>query len=305
MSDKAKSQLSKVLRVFISSSTSEMQPYREKAIEAIEAAGMRYTNYNEPTGSSSNQGNKTIFEVNHDGVVESDVFLGLYGFKDVWRPASSQDLRYEHPELNDDPDKLIMEYEYEWAMEAKLYIFRFLRTPSTSGVEPANEDRRMAQFRSRLQARSVGWLSTPTEFYNLFLARLIGIKPRIFLSYSRKNTEYASNLQQKLRGDDLHVWRDATNIPGSADWKNELDTALNLMDVLLLVATSESLESEYVTQECKFFLNAGKPIVIYIVDESIKKSLPDYLSKIQYIDGTDQSGYLNLIKQLRILLERT
>lgn len=91
-----------------------------------------------------------------------------------------------------------MEYEYEWAQEAGLYIFPFLRTYDTVDVPPLPMDPRMDQFR--------------------LVEGLTGILPRVFLSYSRKDLEYIRGLQQRLREQDLHAWRDEVSIPGGAEW---------------------------------------------------------------------------------------
>ncbi len=303
MSTGEKSGLARVMQVFISSKTSEMAAYRDKAIEAIRDVGMSHKNYNDLEGAGFTQGDKTIFELNRDMIKQSDVFVGLYGFGDVWKPAYHPGLRARHPELSTDPEKLIMEYEHEWAQEAGLYMFRFLCTDRTYEIHPFTPmGSRVDQFRSQLMSRTVGWLTTPEVFYDQLVNSLKAIRPRIFLSYARKNAEYAGDLQLHLRNEDIHVWRDVTNIPGGTEWANELEAAIDLMEALVVVVTVESVQSKWVEKECLAFLKKGKPVIPYIADEASKAASPQYLSSIQYFDGTSSSGFLNLVKQLRVTL---
>jgi hypothetical protein len=294
--------LAQVMQVFISSASKEMAAYRDQAIKAIQDVGMVHKNYNDPKGAGFTQGARSIFEMNQDTVKHCDVFVGIYGFGGVWRPASHPGLVKLHPELLKDPDKLIMEYEYEWAQEGGLYLFRFMRKNETEEAPIAPMDERMDSFRVDLMTNTVGWLSTPSSFYDELTESLRGIRPRIFLSYSRKNTDHANQLQQQLRSQDLHAWRDETNIPGASEWASVIEAAIERMDALVVIVTRESAASEWVEKECTAFLRNGKPVIPYISDPSIKSDVPKYLSSIQYIDGTVSQGLPALVKQLRVLL---
>ena len=294
--------LAQVMQVFISSKTSEMKAYRDKAIQAIHDAGMRHKNFNDPGGAGFTQGSKTIFELNRNTIQQSDVFVGLYGVGEVWRPASHPGLREAHLELLENPYKLIMEYEYEWAKEFGLYTFLFMRTNETLEVPFTPSDEQMESFRERLMTHTVGWLTTPEKFYEQLLGGLKAIRPRTFLSYSRRNVGDADDLQQRLRQEDIHAWRDSTSIPGGSEWASVIEKALDLMDALVVVVTPESAKSEWVEKECRTFIESGKPVIPYVSNAASKLALPNYLSSIEYIDGTSSDGFRKLVKQLRAIL---
>jgi hypothetical protein len=190
MSEVKHGEFSRVLRIFISSSTTEMELFRNQAIQAIRDARIQHTNFNDPGGAGISHRDQTIFEMNRDTIHQADVFFGLYGFGGVWRPASHPGLTVEHPELLDDPDKLIMEYEYEEAM--------------------------------------------------------------------------------------------------------------------IVVVTPDSVQSRWVEKECKEFRDMGKRVFPYIADSEYinnPEKLPDYLEKLQYIDGTESNGFNELVRQLRGVLD--
>jgi hypothetical protein len=304
MNKEKHNEFARVSRVFISSSTSEMELYRNKAIQAIRDVGMQHKNYNDPGGVGVVHRNQTIFEMNRDTIHQADVFVGLYGFGGVWRPASHPGLTEAHPELLDDPGKLIMEYEYQWAREAGLFIFPFARTDETSGVPMPEIDDRMYHFRLKIMARNVGWLTTPEGFYAQLTHKLQAIEPKVFLSYSRKDERHVSDLQQRLRDEDIVAWRDRTNIGGSVEWAKALESALKTLKALVVVVTPDSARSEWVEKECKEFRGMGKPVFPYIVNPISEETLPDYLRQIQYIDGADNRGFNSLTRELRAVLDK-
>ena len=302
MSTNKRSGLVQVMQVFISSPSKEMEVYRRQAIRAVEQVGMIHKSYNDPKGVGFTQGSGTIFDLNRRTVMSSDVFLGLYGFGAVWKPASEPELVKAHPELSRHPGKLIMEYEYEWAQEGGLYIFPFLRTDETADVPPLPIDSQIDQFRMRLRSRTVGWLTTPETFHEQLVDGLNSIAPRVFLSYSREDLEYVRDLQRQLRGQDVHAWRDEVSIPGGTEWARVIDAAINEMDVMVVVVTSASAKSEWVEKECSAFINSGKTVVPYIIDAAKKATLPTYLAPLQYVDGTSTDGQLVLARRLRAVL---
>ena len=302
MSANAEIGLGPILQVFISSSTKEMEAYRTAAIRAINEAGMLHKNYNDASGAGFTQGDRTIFQLNREIVQHSDVFVGLYGFGEVWKPASHPGLRSEHPELLIDPEKLIMEYEYEWAREAGLYLFPFVRTDETVDVPWCPMHPRMDRLRSRVMAGTVGWLTTANAFYTHCLESLRAIRPRVFLSYARVDADPVAALQRQLRSEDIHVWRDETNIPGGADWAGAIEAAIQLTDAMILVLTRESAISEWVKKECIAFIESGKTVVPYLYDPDVKSKLPGYVSTLQYVDGTAPEGFRTLVKRLRGVL---
>lgn len=259
MSKGERSGLAQVMQAFISSPSREMETYRNQAIRAIQRVGMIHKSYNDPKGAGFTQGSGTIFDLNRRTILSSDVFVGLYGFGGVWKPASEPELVRAHPDLSSDRDKLIIEYEYEWAQEAGLYVFPFLRTDDTVDVPPLLLDPRMDQFRLRLRVRTVGWLTTPETFYNQLVESLTGILPRVFLSYSRDDAEYVRGLQQRLRDQDLHAWRDEASIPGGAEWERVIDAAIREMDAMVVVVTPASARSEWVKRNAPRFVSTGRP----------------------------------------------
>lgn len=299
--------LGNVLRVFISSQTEEMKAYRERAKAAIRDASMTYIAYDDPDGITHTQGDKSLMALGFDTVTACDVLVGLYGLSAVWAPGTDRrvvdESSSQFPTLVEDPYRPIVEYEYSWARQAGLYLFPFLRTPRTTQVPYVVPDPRIEEFTEKLRARTVGWLSTPDALYDKLRAGLEGIRPRVFLSYSRNNRDAVRELQRQLRNEDIHAWRDESDIAGGDEWRVALDQALARMDVMVVVVTRESLASEWVEKEAKEFVEQGKTVVPLLFDPACRDALPDYLADRQFIDGTADGGVQGLAKRLRALLE--
>ncbi|MBZ0291838.1 MAG: GNAT family N-acetyltransferase [Anaerolineae bacterium] len=120
-------------------------------------------------------------------------------------------------------------------------------------------------------------------------------RPYCFISYSRKDEKYATQLENDLLTAGIGVWRDASRIEPGADWPNELAEAIENCSHFLLVATDNALASKYVQDEIVFARNKGKAI-IPLLHENI--NLPLLLSSTQAMNF-----YSNYVKGLNLLLE--
>lgn len=296
------------MQVFISSPSRELAEYNEAAKSIVHDFGLAEKSFHDPAGAGITQGAGSIFDQNRRAIEGSDVFIGMYGYGTTWRPASDEELCLRHPELLVDPDKSIMEYEYEWAKAAELDILRFLRVGQTEdalrGLEPSD---RIEWFRTRIRADGVGFLTSVQAFHGQLAGELERIRPRVFLSYSRADVLQVRSLQKALRSEDIHAWRDEASIQVGHRWRDAIDHAINEMDVMVVVVSDASLKSEWVAKECQQFLKVNKLVVPYIIDRTIRDSrgykLPSWLEPIHYIDGTSETGLRELVRQLRPILK--
>lgn len=83
----------------------------------------------------------------------------------------------------------------------------------------------------------------------------------IFISYRRKDAAvYAGELYRRLQGDFLCFLDDHESPPGTP-LKSSINRALDRSRVLLLIATSDVLSSEWVPAEVERFGRSGRPII--------------------------------------------
>jgi hypothetical protein len=71
---------------------------------------------------------------------------------------------------------------------------------------------------------------------------------KIFIAYSRKDTEFLSDLKTFLwpleRNQSIKIWYDGEIIPGQV-WENEIKQALHTAEIFLLLVSANSLASDY------------------------------------------------------------
>ncbi len=121
--------------------------------------------------------------------------------------------------------------------------------------------------------------------------------PTVFISYSRKNKDFIKRLSNDLRRQVIGVWYD-DRLRAGEEWELQLSQAIEVMNVCLLIMSPSSLSSKNVKWELDQARLMKKAIlpVLYEACENI----PDWLSKIQYVDFTRdyQRGLTDLIDEI-------
>ena len=107
----------------------------------------------------------------------------------------------------------------------------------------------------------------------------------VFISYTRKDAEFATALAVGLRGRQVPVWLDQTDIRPSENWNDAIDAALARADVVLVVLSENAVASREVRGEIQLALQRGKRILPVIHS---KCQVPRQLLEIQSIDFTRQ-----------------
>jgi hypothetical protein len=82
-----------------------------------------------------------------------------------------------------------------------------------------------------------GLVGTGIEFYSLFI------------SYSSKDKEFAERLHADLQDKGVRCWKDDHDMRGGRKLQEQIDEAIRLHDKLLLILSTNSMESEWVKTE--------------------------------------------------------
>jgi hypothetical protein len=210
------------MQAFVSSPSEELKQYNKVAKSVVETFGLAEKSFHDEEGAGITQGGGSIFDQNRRAIERSDVFIGMYGFGETWRPADDEVLRLRHRELNLDPDKTIIEYEYQWAKDAELDLIRFLRIDQTQDASDwriSKNWERVERFRLQIRADGVGFLTSVERFRNQLAHELERIRPRVFLSYSRQTPHWSAACRKALRSEDVHAWRDEASIQVGDRWR--------------------------------------------------------------------------------------
>lgn len=111
-------------------------------------------------------------------------------------------------------------------------------------------------------------------------------KPKVFISYSSADGDFAELLKMKLEQSDITVWRDIYEISPGEEWRNEIDYGLLNSDTIIVILNNNSSKSSYVTYEWAFALGNGKNIIPILVEECVIHSR---IKILQYFDFKNQN----------------
>src|SRR5688572_18199348 len=103
----------------------------------------------------------------------------------------------------------------------------------------------------------------------------------VFLSYSSEELKAAIDLEQRLLGPDLRVWRDKEQIHGGDRWPKRLGEAIASQDCVLLVWSESSAKSDFVEMEWCTAIALRKSILPCLLDSA---PLPPSLAALHGID---------------------
>jgi hypothetical protein len=83
----------------------------------------------------------------------------------------------------------------------------------------------------------------------------------IFVSYSRRDSTFVKQLNEKLHKTNLEVWIDWEDIPYSSDWWDEISQAVDGASAFVCVLSDDYFKSETCCKELKLAEEANKRII--------------------------------------------
>lgn len=120
---------------------------------------------------------------------------------------------------------------------------------------------------------------------------LLGIDPnkaappqstgQVFISYSRKDADFALTLALFLDQRGVKVWIDVADIPAGVNWGTAIQDGLDISSILLLIMTPNAMESRNVENEWQYFIDNNKPIIPLLIQPTRKHF---QLSRLNHID---------------------
>ena len=78
---------------------------------------------------------------------------------------------------------------------------------------------------------------------------------KIFISYSRKDTDFAKRLASELEKNDLDFWVDWEGIPPTVDWWKQIEKGIEEADAFLYLISPDSSASKICGQEIDCAVN--------------------------------------------------
>lgn len=120
---------------------------------------------------------------------------------------------------------------------------------------------------------------------------------RIFVSYTRDDSEQALKLTHELKTAGVNVWLDQLDIPPGARWDQTVEEALEQSTCLIVILSPRSVASQNVMDEVSYAIDEKKEILPVLIERC---KVPLRLRRLQFIDFTDD--YSSSLKKLLRLL---
>ncbi len=124
----------------------------------------------------------------------------------------------------------------------------------------------------------------------------------VFISYSRKDSEFVHKVYDAFKAIEKEVWVDFEDIPLSADWWKEIEAGIDAAETFIFVLTPNSVRSDICLDEIKYAVNANKRIVpilhLDIVEDSDKERLHEQISAHNWIFFRDEDDFEEAFQKL-------
>jgi hypothetical protein len=121
---------------------------------------------------------------------------------------------------------------------------------------------------------------------------------KIFLSYSRKDIDFARKLSGDLETAGYDVWWDLTDLRGGDDWVRLIPDAIATSEFFIVVLSPDSIESEWVRKEYTQALSLRKKVVPIMFTPSTVPFALNTINYVNFVTGDYQENFANLLRAL-------
>jgi WD40 repeat protein len=122
---------------------------------------------------------------------------------------------------------------------------------------------------------------------------------KVFISYSRKDIDFAKRLTGELQKSELDFWIDWEGIPPTVDWWREIEKGIEESDAFLFLISPDSSNSEVCRQEIEYAAKNGKRLIPIVVQEIDWQETPPQLGHLNYIFFNRDDDFQTAINKLK------
>ena len=98
----------------------------------------------------------------------------------------------------------------------------------------------------------------------------------VFVSYSRRNLEFARVIVERLKQGGHDVWADWEDIPFSSDWWKEITRGMDRCQVVVVIVTPDSLRSDVCNKEVTYARGSHKRMVPVLHQDINENEMGEY-----------------------------
>jgi len=139
-----------------------------------------------------------------------------------------------------------------------------------------------------LRINSTREAQAPTEIHKEFITASAAAKGQlgsdVFLSYSRKDSDFARRLNEHLQMSGKTCWFDQESISKGVDFEKEIFKGIDRCDNFMFILSPDSVGSIYCEREVLYAANLHKRLIPILWRETAPETIPEPLRIINWID---------------------
>ncbi len=138
----------------------------------------------------------------------------------------------------------------------------------------------------------------PTPLIEDYIAESLrqppGVSLDVFVSYSRRDSEFARRVNDALQIQGKTTWFDQESIvAGSTDFQQEINRGIESSDHFLFIISPAAIASPYCAEEVEYAATLHKRIITVLYQATEPSLLPPALAAVQWIDFNQNAGDFN------------
>ena len=114
---------------------------------------------------------------------------------------------------------------------------------------------------------------------------------KVFVSYSRKDIDFAKRLTEELKKNNMEFWVDWEGIPPTVDFMKKIEKGIEESDAFLFLVSPDSVKSKVCGEEIAHAAKNGKRLIPLMVRDVKSEELPQVLSHINWINFRKQDNF--------------
>ncbi len=128
----------------------------------------------------------------------------------------------------------------------------------------------------------------------------------IFLSYSRTDSEMMRRVRDTLKGEGLPVWTDESLTPGTPDWQDAIEHAIEDAGAVVVLLSPDAKKSQWVANELGYAGTCQIPVFPLLTRGEEREAVPIQLINTQRVDIRQSflSGMQQLVTSLQAFLQQ-
>lgn len=232
-------------------------------------------------------------------------------------PEEIRDLQYidftdnnEQKDFDQDIDDIlnILHHEQSYFEQHKILLARALKW-EREGRKPSfllrgfNLDNAVTWLRLNEERETYA----PTELHKELISSSVAAKGQlgteVFVSYSRKDGDFARRLNKKLQESGKTTWFDQESISEGVNFENEIFKGIDGADNFVFVISPDSINSIYCEKEVNYAASQNKRMIPILWRKADDAKIPKAIAEINWIifEGNDfDTKFKDLIQELEL-----